>query len=52
MVCWPMKTPVAGYAKSLQPVADFVERMRERCFDDATPITKPAARQVPERCDS
>lgn len=32
MVYWPMATPVAGHARSLNPVAEYCERMRERCF--------------------
>jgi glutathione S-transferase len=52
MVCWPMKTPVAEHAKSLQPVVDFVEHLRERCFGQAKPSAEPAARQMPECCVS
>lgn len=35
MVYWPMATPVAGHARSLKPVAEYCERMRERCFAGA-----------------
>jgi glutathione S-transferase len=32
MVSWPMTTPVASYARSVKPIADYCERMREACF--------------------
>jgi glutathione S-transferase len=32
MVYWPMATPVASYARSVEPIADYCERMRKLCF--------------------
>ncbi|MHA7880902.1 MAG: glutathione S-transferase family protein [Saccharospirillum sp.] len=34
MLCWPMKTPVAGYAKTLPRVRTWVENMRTVCFSE------------------
>jgi glutathione S-transferase len=36
MVYWPMQTPVALHAKSLPNVAAYCERMRQRCFGEAS----------------
>ncbi len=32
MVYWPMATPVASYARSLEPIAAYCDRLRELCF--------------------
>lgn len=32
MLHWPMQTPVAQYLRSVQPVADWCERIKVRCF--------------------
>jgi glutathione S-transferase len=33
MVYWPMQTPVASYAKSVQAITGYCDRMRQRCFE-------------------
>ena len=33
MVYWPMQTPVASYAKSVQAISGYCDRMRQRCFE-------------------
>lgn len=35
MLCWPMKTPVAEYAKTLPRVRTWVETMRTACFAES-----------------
>jgi glutathione S-transferase len=32
MVYWPMQTPVASHAKSVEVIAHYCDRMRQRCF--------------------
>jgi glutathione S-transferase len=35
IVCWPMRTPVAVYARTVPTIAAYCEQMRERCFGKA-----------------
>lgn len=35
MVRWPMRTPVASYAKSVPQIVAYCDRMDERCFREA-----------------
>jgi glutathione S-transferase len=42
VVYWPMQTPVASYAKSLEKLTGYCDRMRARCFRTARPTAKHA----------
>jgi glutathione S-transferase len=42
VVYWPMQTPVASYAKSLEAIVSYCDRMNERCFRNRRMASKPA----------
>jgi glutathione S-transferase len=42
MVYWPMQTPVASYAKSVNNIVSYCTRMRERCFRSNRMLRQPA----------
>ncbi|MFW6077727.1 MAG: glutathione S-transferase family protein [Hyphomicrobiales bacterium] len=42
MVYWPMATPVAAHARSVEPIAAYCERMRKLCFDMTEKRLEPA----------
>jgi glutathione S-transferase len=42
MAYWPMQTPVASYAKSLEAIVSYCDRMNERCFRNRRMASKPA----------
>jgi glutathione S-transferase len=37
MIYWPMQTPVASHAKSVQVITSYCDRMRQRCFTGKRP---------------